>query len=651
MAKTPKSFVPNKRPKSFTPNEQEYQIDDVPLDPNKLIQRLAPPPSFSPATVGPPEPYPSVTAMASPNTLGGKILAKGPQIAGGTIGGAVGAMIPTVGEEAGLVAGGSKIGQWLAAPAMAGLGGAAGRAYTLNPRDPEYGNKLMFAALEEAGGEYAGRLLAAGAGRLFLRPFRGAVTPGAEAADQALRQSGRQTKTIPGVRPQPRTIIGKGARGVQRKVFKLGQALSDQPGAATRLGKEYGAHLLPGQSTESFMDTLQAVAEGSFFGGGAMRRFQTQTQKAALENLQSGITQTVKRNLISEVGTKKASAILADISNADSKAFSVIEKSLYQAIDDLSEKTIDIKPLQDLAESFSGKGLKPGSREAMLRQVSKKGRQQTFEELKNIRSDAWQYNKKFLKAEEVNNARVAKEIAIKTDELMEQTAIQAGGQLEAAWRTADAFHKGKMRVDWLSKTLAKYGKSEDVATGTGFINYIGKMTKEIDGRPSELARMGFSATEIAGIRRVAAATKLVGEKAVGGGRMLVQLTQAGALMQIAGVPLAALGVAEDNRGVTSAGIAMIIGPTLLAKMMLSPTGSKLLSTGLRAPAGSRSMGTIGARLLREAAYHEAQGLRKGESPQLFMRSISELPRISEQMKSQLKAESKVPERPVSGHHF
>lgn len=618
-------------------SQGQVEIEDIPLDPNKIMNALPPPemPKFRkqpdpllPMPVR--EQVPSISGFLTPETLGGRMLAKGPQIAGGTIGGMLGAAIPSIGEEPALVAGGSALGNWLLAPTLAAMGGAVGRATTLPTDDPNYGKKLLFAALEEGLGEYAGRGISAGLGKMFLRPFRGAVIPGAEIADQTLRQAGKRTRVIPGIRPAPRTAAGKARRGVSRAIFKLGQRIKGEPGAARRLGKQYGAHLLPGQTTESFMDTLQAVAEGSFFGGGAIRRFQTQTQKAALENLQTRLSTTVKRNLIKKVGTKKATAILSDLSNADATALKTIESSLYQTIDDLAEIKINIEPLQELAESLKGRGLKPGTRERMLRQVTRKTPQQTFEELKNIRSDAWQEWNKFNRAGEKNNARIARMIATKTDDLMSQAAEQGSPQLKAAWRTADEFHKGRLRVDWLADTLAKYGKAEDVAAGKGFVNYIAKVSKKIEGKPSELTKMGFSSSEINQIKNVANAAKFVAEKAVGGGRMLVQLTQAGALMQIAGVPLAAIGMAKDQPGLTSAGAFMIIGPTLLAKMMLSPTGSKLLSTGLRAPAGSRSIGTTGVRLLRELAYHEVERRMKNEPPQLWLRYISIKPRITPQ---------------------
>lgn len=627
MAKLPKTFISESNiPKSFVP---EPFVQDIPLDPNKIIEILPRTESLMPMLREQPmfptkkrEQVPSISGFVTPKTLGGRIIAKGPQIIGGTVGGMVGAAIPTVGEEPALVAGGSALAQWGLSPLFAGAGGVAGRAMTLNPKDPDYGTKLLFAALEEAGGEYAGRLLAAGAGRLFLRPFRGAITPGAEAADTVLRQAGRRTRTFPGLQPQPKTWAGKTSRGMRRAAFKMGQRIKGQPGAATRLGKEYGAHLLPGQTTESFMDTLQAVAEGSFFGGGAMRRFQTQTQKAALENLQNQLSTTVKRNLIKKVGVKNATAIISDLSNADSAAIRTIENSLYQAIDELADETIDITILQDLAQGFMGKGLKPGTREAMLRQITKKSTKQTFGELKNVRSDAWQYWDKFNRAGEKNNARIARAIATKADELMEQTANRSSPQLKAAWRTADEFHRGRLKTEWLANTFAKYSKAEEVATGKGFINYIAKVSKEINGKPSELIKMGFSRNEIKQIKEVASATIFAAEKAVGGGRMLVQLTQASAIIQLAGIPLAAFGAATDRPGVTGSGIMLIVGPTLLAKMMLSPSGSKLLSTGLRAPAGSRSLGTLGVRLLRETAYYEAERRMKGEPPQLWMRYIS-----------------------------
>jgi len=602
---------------------REPQIEDVPLDPNKILEVLPPPQGYQKQPVLPMEPreqIPSLQGFVTPETLGGRIVRKGPQIIGGTAGGALGAAIPSIGEEAGLALGGARLGQWLFAPLFSALGGAGGRATTLNPRDPNYGRKLGMAALEEGGSEYIGRLLAAGAGR-SLRFFRGTVEPGAEAADLALRSAGTKTAR------RPRTWLGTTGRGIKRKGYILLQKILNEPGGASRLGKRYGAHLLPGQSTEGIMDSVQAVAQASLFSGPTITRYETQTVKAALGNLQSRLSDNIKKNLISKVGTKRATAILSDLSNADSAALKAIETSLYKTIDDLADEAIDITPLKQMAEGLRGKGLKSSGREMVMRRINKLDSMQGFNNLKEVRSDLWQYGEKFARQGDNNDARIMKMLYKQTDDLMEQMAKRKGGALEAAWRTADDFHRGKLRTKWLADTFAKYGKAEDVATGQGFLNYIAKMSKEIEGQPSELVRMGFSANEIDQIKQVANATKFATKKATSGGMtMLVRLTQAGAIV---GIPV---GMATDEPVITYPSAFLLLGPELLARMILSPTGSKLLSTGLRAPAGSRSIGTLGTRLLREAAIYEYQRRSEGGKPQLWLRQIIE-PKRQAQMPS------------------
>ena len=110
------------------------------------------------------------------------------------------------------------------------------------------------------------------------------------------------------------------------------------------------------------------------------------------------------------------------------------------------------------------------------------------------------------------------------------------------------------------------------------------------------------------------------KKAEGGGRMLIQLAQGGALIQIGGGLLAAGGAAGDSPTAMWTGVGIMVAPEVMARMMLNKTGAKLLTEGLRMPLGSRTVGALSTRILREASYHAMKIREEGGDGRIwFMR--------------------------------
>lgn len=184
----------------------------------------------NPLAIAPPSSQvPFMSSITAPGTLGGQIVENAPQIAGGTIGGIVGAAIPSMGEEGATVAGGTALGNYLLGPLGAGIGGAAGRMATLDRTDPQYWNKVAIAAATEGAGELGGRLVMEGVGRTLFRPFRRGMEPGAEAADRMLRESG--------ILPIPATRRGRAGRWVRRTMHAGKEFLEGEPFSETRMAE------------------------------------------------------------------------------------------------------------------------------------------------------------------------------------------------------------------------------------------------------------------------------------------------------------------------------------------------------------------------------------------------------------------------------
>ena len=593
-----------------------FDVTSAPLDPLATYRALRFK-GVDPNQMGVVKPQmqaPLTTSMVSPETLGGRILRKSPQIAGGTIGGAIGAVIPTLGEEATLAAGGSMAGNYLLAPLFAALGGAGGRMTTLRPDDPKYAKKLLYAGLEEGLGELGGRLLSAAGGRL-LRPFRRSVEPGAVEANKVLINAGKYK--------DPKTLPGKVRDAARGRFFGLKEYIKNTPGGDIRAADTFGAHVLPGQSTESFMDTIQGLCEGSFVSGGKLRRFGKQRIPRALQNAAETLKQSVRRNVIEQVGEKHAAAIFADISNADAATINAIEKGLYEAIDKLNKAPGDISAISNFAKSELGKGLKGGGRETILRRAAKIGEKsggtETFENLRVMRRDARQAQQMLLKKGANVDARIMGQLAETIDGTMESIAKKSGPETYTAFRAADTFHRGKLRTEWLENTLIKTSQADE-APGRKFVNKITEMATEANNKPSKLARMGFTPDEIERIKGIANAAVFARKKAEGGGRMLIQLAQGGALIQIGGGLLAAGGAAGDSPTAMWTGVGIMVAPEVMARMMLNKTGAKLLTEGLRMPVGSRTVGALSTRILREASYHAMKIREEGGDGRIwFMR--------------------------------
>ena len=81
-------------------------------------------------------------------------------------------------------------------------------------------------------------------------------------------------------------------------------------------------------------------------------------------------------------------------------------------------------------------------------------------------------------------------------------------------------------------------------------------------------------------------------QAEGAGRVLIQLTQAGALASLASGKMALPATT------------IIIGPAILSRMLMNPAVAKLLVEGVSMPAGSAQAASLMARII--AAQHKME---------------------------------------------
>lgn len=83
------------------------------------------------------------------------------------------------------------------------------------------------------------------------------------------------------------------------------------------------------------------------------------------------------------------------------------------------------------------------------------------------------------------------------------------------------------------------------------------------------------------------------------GTIFIQLKQPGAVMQLSGAALAGLGLIQDEVDVTQtvAGLAIVMAPAVLARLMTNPTAAKWLIDGMKIPAGTKEAAALASRIL------------------------------------------------------
>jgi len=179
-------------------------------------------------------------------------------------------------------------------------------------------------------------------------------------------------------------------------------------------------------------------------------------------------------------------------------------------------------------------------------------------------------------------------------------AIFQPGQVSKVRKVKRALGEGSEEWNKMQGFFAQHlmSKSTDVNG-----NVIGKrLMNNLSGKPNSfgepLLREVLSESQIREIKLFATVLQESQRKqSEGAGRMLIQLTQAGAVGALA----------TGNATLPAATI--ILGPPLLSKLMLNPTTSRLLTTGIQTPASGKVAAGVMSRLVAaaERIHQRTQG--------------------------------------------
>jgi hypothetical protein len=209
---------------------------------------------------------------------------------------------------------------------------------------------------------------------------------------------------------------------------------------STALGIKKPA-LLPAEATEStLIDSLQGIAEASFFGSGKILK-----SKETTDSVVSGLIDDLSTKLTGGAGRVEVGELLQDAVGEGIDAFNVTASGLYKQVDNLlGGANVNISGLKETAEELfakAGKGLPGGQAKRMLRTIASKADDVTFEEAQILRSDLLNVGRQGTDLVPGRVIGFAKRLSKEADAAMETSAKELSAEGATAWRNANDFWK------------------------------------------------------------------------------------------------------------------------------------------------------------------------------------------------------------------
>jgi hypothetical protein len=429
---------------------------------------------------------------------------------------------------------------------------------------------------------------------------------------------------------------------------------------AQQMISERGGQLTAGQLSDSyFVDLMENIAEGSFLGGGRIQRIKQNSDEIAQDIVRDTVRFLGSGN--SRAGTGKLmSDVLSGNQQAFQATADTLFKFVDQKAGDAS---VNLAPVKRQAKQLldPSQGKKSPVVQSFVRElVENHGNKVSFQEAQKLRSDYLAYTRQNNDPLPGKTQSQLEQLSKAIDSQMDSAAKTLGEEPRQLWRLANNYYKkgaeqfnsrvmkrltdadpeqvytelvgnqalrpsrikmakemitkdpstgkvteegqqlwrniqGRYLMDLISK--ASEDSAEEAVSGTQKVGEIsGKsLVKRFNNADPEAMRALFGEnlndvkSSLNTLRRAQAAAS--SDKT---GRMFIQLTQAGAAADLAGM-LPGLGGYLPNAG----SFTIILGPPALASLVGSKTGAKWLSTGLKAPPGSRQASRATAQVLSQ----------------------------------------------------
>jgi hypothetical protein len=367
---------------------------------------------------------------------------------------------------------------------------------------------------------------------------------------------------------------------------------------------------------------MEQIVESSFFGAKPIKEFK-KAQQSALEDWSKSISNQMWQGMEKLPPEQRGQAFVEAFNKAEDM-FRQGAKSRYAEVDKvLGSESIDISGIKTAAMELAQKNAQfkgIGSSESgdtLIKQIADLPDQMTFADASELRS-------RLLKVAKASRGDVggknAYDFVGQVDKAMESTAGNLSEDAKKVWREANSFYKegkqtfdnsfieglvkkGKDQPELVGKALFQNGEitqikmAKDIlkddpktfqAMKAGWLEDVFTKTKKSDGSLvgnaffSQLKGMGdetlkeiFTGPELALIRKFEeASTKTQKLGSAGGGSILVQLMQAGALGGILS------GTYFREPEMLAGGLAILAAPRVLGNMLVNPKYHHLFYNGL-----------------------------------------------------------------------
>ncbi len=505
--------------------------------------------------------------------------------------------------------------------AIAGAGGVAGKALQIIADPDAEFNAIELAKVFGEETIYEGATLGlAPIGKKIIGGAKSTLIPSAERLSQKLARAGQRA----GVKMK-RTLFTK-----------------------TPL------RFLPAQFSENqLVDTIQGIGENSLIGSNTIFQFKRGQAKAAeflLEGLSDEIVEGASKRSIDDVAS-----LVFDTIEDRGISHSVAARHLYKAVDDVTKRaTVNIRPAKQLAKEILAKadkagriGQTPASLNLLDTVINEVDDVVSFETAQDVRSGLLDILRKGESklAPDPKAVGIVRRLTPQIDRAMEVAARNTSPEAEQLWRKANTFWKqGKstfqnkmikklMRTlpdnpEVVSKSIFRPNATKSIlrvrrAAGEktfqeikgAWIEQLVRESAIID--PSAVAGVGeaagnkilrkfnglgqtaldaaFTKKEQESVRDAARILGIIQAK-TGGHSGALRFVQGSALAGVIASPFVPNETASRSIGITSGVI--LLGPAVLGKLMVKPTFAKLLSEGLKTPAGTQQSIALTARLVR-----------------------------------------------------
>lgn len=299
--------------------------------------------------------------------------------------------------------------------------------------------------------------------------------------------------------------LSMGANKILAPAFKK-MATKGAENAAELLAKQ-GGHLTLAQATKvRLFDTMEAIAEGSLFGGGKLQKIHMQTQPKNIVDA----TQSLMDDFASGIGGRMTPAEVGDVTlaaiNNSEDVFKSASKAMYAQVDNAVKQAgldVDIIPTTEI-KKFAAQRLadvtdinKSAMGTTLLESISNLPDNLTFQQATSLKTALLTHERSMGVNKDVALG-IVKQLTKLTDDTIENTTKILDPQVYDMWRTANEFHKlGKAEfnakiIKVLQKTLKENPeRAVPLIFKDGAVDQIVRVKKNVDSTTWDALKYGY----------------------------------------------------------------------------------------------------------------------------------------------------------------